>query len=378
MTDTAKKRLAVLEKLKSVDDATKQEREAQLSLRRKLTKAREEARARSRRAADLDREWRCAQIAARRLELERAQKKLDDVDDARRRARLALELLTEPKDGEARAYRTEAREREDAAREAGRASSLAAGEARRRALRGERAALEGERDALALRRRAVDAKGRLSRARLVEAELKAGDAGDDDAREALERLVLGPSSALPTLPTLSTPSAADDDVEQAMFADVVEGDFTPRVDDVAAPPYPAAAAETMRARYRFDLAVAALELGHVVRHVGLGRQHVPRHVQRLEDLLRPALGPRADDGRLEVPGEALDAARLEGRLQQLVRQALVVEERAVEVEDHRVDADALRRRRRRGCPGACFQLGHLERLRKANIGSTRAASFTRR
>ncbi|KAH8068779.1 hypothetical protein JL721_6346 [Aureococcus anophagefferens] len=42
MTDTAKKRLAVLEKLKSVDDATKQEREAQLSLRRKLTKAREE------------------------------------------------------------------------------------------------------------------------------------------------------------------------------------------------------------------------------------------------------------------------------------------------------------------------------------------------
>ncbi|KAH8097734.1 hypothetical protein JL720_642 [Aureococcus anophagefferens] len=218
MTDTAKKRLAVLEKLKSVDDATKQEREAQLSLRRKLTKAREEARARSRRAADLDREWRCAQIAARRLELERAQKKLDD-----------------------------AREREDAAREAGRASSLAAGEARRRALRGERAALEGERDALALGG-AVDAKGRLSRARLVEAELKAGDAGDDDAREALERLVLGPSSALPTLPTLSTPSAADDDVEQAMFADVVEGDFTPRVDDVAAPPYPAAAAETTAER----------------------------------------------------------------------------------------------------------------------------------
>jgi len=60
--------------------------------------------------------------------------------------------------------------------------------------------------------------------------------------------VLGPSSALPTLPTLSTPSAADDDVEQAMFADVVEGDFTPRVDDVAAPPYPAAAAETMAER----------------------------------------------------------------------------------------------------------------------------------
>ncbi|KAK7254143.1 hypothetical protein SO694_00008340 [Aureococcus anophagefferens] len=40
----------------------------------------------------------------------------------------------------------------------------------------------------------------------------------------------------------------DDDVEQAMFADVVEGDFTPRVDDVAAPPYPAAAAETTAER----------------------------------------------------------------------------------------------------------------------------------
>ncbi|KAH8058220.1 hypothetical protein JL722_6074 [Aureococcus anophagefferens] len=138
MTDTAQKRLAVLEKLKSVDDATKQEREAQLSLRRKLTKAREEARARSRRAADLDREWRCAQIAARRLELERAQKKLDD--------------------------------------------------------------------------------GRLSRARLVEAELKAGDAGDDDAREALERLVLGPSSALPTLPTLRGGAARDLDRLEAYDA----------------------------------------------------------------------------------------------------------------------------------------------------------------
>ena len=287
-TTTAAQRLAVLEKLKSVDDATRKEREEQLSLRRRMTKAREAARARQRRARvarrrrsssidrnslrecesfvtgrwELDREWRCAQIAARRLELERAQKNLDEVDAARRAAALKLEVLSAPVDqGVTRAFRSQAREAMEEARGAARATALRDSAGRRADLETERAALEGEREALALKRRELETLAKMSKARLVEAELKAPrDAGDasggrDEAatRDALERLVLG-NESLATLPRLDSQRDGGDAIEQAMFAEVVEGDFTPRDDE--ADPSPRAAekdkGETKESDGRFD------------------------------------------------------------------------------------------------------------------------------